>query len=183
MNIFYLDELPFTCAAYHCDRHVVKMVLEYAQIISTTHRILDNWDKNAVGLYKQTHVNHPSVIWARTSYQNYSYLASLFSFLCKEYTYRYGKVHKADMAINYHLGSALYDGPKNIPDISPTPIPLCMPDDVKTNRAVDSYRNYYNKYKAPFARWTKREVPSWFTGYEQYPIIQNYNKGVIHNAI
>ena len=41
MNIFYLHENPEICAEYHCDKHVVKMILETAQMLSTAHRIID----------------------------------------------------------------------------------------------------------------------------------------------
>lgn len=41
MNIFYLDPNPTKCARYHADKHCVKMVLEYAQLLSTAHRVLD----------------------------------------------------------------------------------------------------------------------------------------------
>ena len=58
MNIFYLDKLPDDCAEMHCDRHTVKMVLEYAQMLSTAHRILDGDDVHP-DLYKITHKNHP----------------------------------------------------------------------------------------------------------------------------
>lgn len=40
MNIFYLDENPKLCAEYHCDRHVVKMILESAQLLCTAVRVL-----------------------------------------------------------------------------------------------------------------------------------------------
>ena len=41
MNIFYLDTNPALCAEYHCDKHVVKMIIEYAQMLSTAHRVID----------------------------------------------------------------------------------------------------------------------------------------------
>lgn len=41
MNIFYLDKNPVMAAQYHCDQHVVKMILETAQMLSTAHRVLD----------------------------------------------------------------------------------------------------------------------------------------------
>ena len=51
MNIFYLHSDPKTCASMHCDKHVVKMILETAQMLSTAHHELDG--ENVVeGLYK-----------------------------------------------------------------------------------------------------------------------------------
>jgi len=41
MNIFYLDKDPIKSAEMHCDKHVVKMIIEYAQLLSTAHRVLD----------------------------------------------------------------------------------------------------------------------------------------------
>ena len=38
MNIFHLDKNPIKCALYHCDKHVVKMILETAQMLSTAYQ-------------------------------------------------------------------------------------------------------------------------------------------------
>ena len=85
MNIFYLDEKPMTAARMHCDKHVVKMILESAQMLSTAHRILDGNDyADRRGLYKATHKNHPANIWVRESANNYVWLYNLFTFLCIE---------------------------------------------------------------------------------------------------
>lgn len=51
MNIFALDRHPGYAAMYHCDKHIVKMATEYAQILSTVVRIKRGysgvlaWDK------------------------------------------------------------------------------------------------------------------------------------------
>ena len=111
MNIFYLDPDPRTCAEMHCDKHCVKMIIEYAQLMSTAHRVIDGteytdltangrrikrWrlddDRESI-LYKASHINHPSAIWCRANYDNYVWLYRMWFYLCKEYTYRYGKVH------------------------------------------------------------------------------------------
>ena len=94
MNIFYLDSRPHVAAKDHCDKHVVKMILESAQMLCTAHRELDG-DVPDV-FYKSTHKNHPSTIWARSKAGNYRWLYDLFVSLCDEYTYRYGKVHLSD---------------------------------------------------------------------------------------
>ena len=98
----------------HVDKHCVKMILEYAQLLSTAHRILDGTqsvglsktgrkqtryvlpDDRESMLYSATHINHPSAIWCRQSAQNYLWLTDLLNFLCAEYTYRYGKTHKIE---------------------------------------------------------------------------------------
>ena len=41
MNVFYLHEDPQICAQMHADRHVVKMIVEYGQMMSTAHRVQD----------------------------------------------------------------------------------------------------------------------------------------------
>jgi hypothetical protein len=41
MNIFALATDPVLAAQMHCDKHVVKMIVEYAQLLSTAHRVLD----------------------------------------------------------------------------------------------------------------------------------------------
>mgnify|MGYP001158104967 CR=1 FL=1 len=160
MNIFYLDKDVNKCAQYHNDKHCVKMILEYAQLLCTAHWELDVSNQvmnNPMGLYKPTHKNHPSAVWVRQSKKNYEYLYSLFNALCHEYSYRYGKIH-----LTYSkLHNVLATPPQNIPDkefTQPTP---AMPDDVKDNDSINAYRKYYNKYKQHLAKWTNREVPEW----------------------
>ena len=182
MNIFMLDENASVAAKMHCDKHVVKMILEYAQLLSTAHRVLDG--KEIIGhtksgrkqkqwampeghihedvLYKATHVNHPSAVWARKSYRNYSWLYSLFMACCAEYEYRYGKKH-----LTYtKLATALEYPPSNIPgrsDENCTPILQAMPDEYKQPDGVKAYRSYYKTKKDNFKMvWTGRETPKWF---------------------
>ena len=47
MNIFYLHPDPTIAAQMMCDKHVLKMVLETAQLLSTAHRELDGDEKAA----------------------------------------------------------------------------------------------------------------------------------------
>ena len=75
MNIFYLHDDPEVCAKSHCDKHVVKMILEYSQLLSTAHHELDG--EPSIECYKSTHKNHPSALWARTNRSNYNWLWSL----------------------------------------------------------------------------------------------------------
>jgi len=39
MNIFFLDEDPTLSAQYHVDKHVVKMILETAQLLCGAHHV------------------------------------------------------------------------------------------------------------------------------------------------
>ena len=181
MNIFYLHKDPKVCAEMHNDKHTIKMILEYAQLLSTAHRLLDgtpHLTKSKTGrnvvryilpesrentLYSATHINHPSAIWARKNVSNYNYLYSLFICLCKEYEYRYGKTHLCYTK----LAKQLSVPPHNIPKgefTEPTP---AMPDDVKVaGNSVESYRNYYINNKQHLATWNgklnSRPIPEWF---------------------
>ena len=180
MNIFYLDKDPVACAQAHLDKHVVKMILEYAQLLSTAHRLVDGklvegktktgrkkkvWkldDERDSILYNATHVNHPSAVWARDNYHNYKRLYALFVATCDEYTYRYGKVHLTDTK----LRSILATPPNFVDDhqtrilLDPTP---AMPDECKiAGDVIGSYRKYYIDKKADMAKWTNREPPEWF---------------------
>ena len=158
MNIFYLSKDAETAAQLHCDKHVVKMILETAQMLSTAHRVLDG-DEYAddMGLYKLAHKNHPSTIWARTSEHNYRWLYNLYYYLLKEYTFRYGKRHASERLI-----SPLSKLPDNISDLGFTDPPQCMPDYCKGDDTVLAYRTYYILEKMRFAKWKKRPMPEWF---------------------
>ena len=177
MNIFYLHPEPKTSASLHCDKHVVKMIIEYAQQLSTAHRVLDGiewYDKNKNGhkikrwrledaeldnvLYKASHVNHPDNVWVRKSKENYDYLYRMFVFLCEEYTWRYGKIHETEKK----LRRILHNAPKNISDVPFTEPPQAMPDYCKNANTVIAYRNYYINEKKDFAKWTRRTDPEWF---------------------
>tara|TARA_R100000654_G_scaffold22223_3_gene44504 strand:+ start:160 stop:633 length:474 start_codon:yes stop_codon:yes gene_type:complete len=151
MNIFYLDKDPLKCATLHCDKHCVKMIIEYAQLLSTAHRVLDN----NTDVYKVAHLNHPSTIWTRKNKSNYKWLAMLWTYLCCEYTHRYEKTHMTEKK----LRSILVHAPKNIPDGYFIEPPQCMPEDVKRNSSITAYQEYYKKYKRYFARWTNRPMP------------------------
>ena len=176
MNIFYLDRDVKTCAEMHNDKHVVKMIIEYAQLMSTAHRLLDGeeyYDLTANGrkikrwrlnderenvLMKASHVNHPSAVWVRQSKQNYVWLMQMWCCLLQEYTYRYGKTHACS-----RLVSVLSEMPHNLPEkpfTEPTP---AMPDEYKVkNNSVKSYINYYVGAKQHLANWKKRTIPSWY---------------------
>ena len=159
MNIFYLSNEPSECARQHADKHVVKMILETAQLLSNAHHMLDG-DQVIKPIYKLTHKNHPSAIWVRSSVTHYKWLWLLLVELCKEYTHRYGKVHKVERE---GLLKVLEVPPNNIPSNSwMSDPPPAMPDEYKVANTVESYRNYYKGAKKHFARWTNREVPEWF---------------------
>ena len=157
------------------------MILEYAQLLSTAHRVLDGVltvglsksgrkrkqyvlnDQRDQVLYSATHINHPSAVWVRQNKANYDFLYALFVSTCDEYTHRYGKTHLTDSK----LREALHEFPNNIYSDDklhvwhgPTP---AMPDECKiTGDHLASYRKYYIDKKADMAMWTNREPPEWF---------------------
>jgi hypothetical protein len=156
MNIFALDQDPQLSAEMHNDKHVVKMILEYAQILSTTHRLLDG-DKDI--LYKATHKNHPSTVWARQSTANYKWLHKLWVCLSNEYTHRYDKTH-----LSYtKLKDILNTPPSNLQEGPLTSVSQAMPEEYKNSLDhIKAYRDYYIGEKQALAKWTKRDVPLWY---------------------
>ena len=135
MNIFILSDDPVDAAIQHNDKHVVKMILESAQLLSTAHRILDGKEQieqrqtitsrnNEPGviktrnvkvwklpdnrdsiLYQATHRNHPCAIWCRETSANYYWLHALMVALCDEYYYRYGQ-YKGDTGVHHKVRSS-----------------------------------------------------------------------------
>lgn len=175
MNIFFLDKNPKLAAEYHVDKHCVKMILETAQLLSTAHRVLDGtetvglsqtgrkakrWilsDERETVLYSATHIHHPSAVWVRQSKANYVWLYNLFVELCKEYTYRYDKVHKCQRELIFLQLARI---PENIPDVTFTEPTPAMPDQYKVpGNSVQAYHNYYNGEKTRMFAWKKRTVP------------------------
>lgn len=167
----------------HNSKHTVKMILEYAQLLSTAHRVIDGTiiegtspsgrkrttyilpDTREDVLYSATHINHPSAIWVRQSHNNYMWLSELLIELCKEYTYRYGKVHKVERD---GLLSQLLHSPENI-NLSKSftePTPAMPVEYIVENDSIASYRNYYLQAKTHLANWkgkvNNREVPLWY---------------------
>lgn len=157
MNIFFLDNDINLSAQYHCDKHVVKMIIEYAQLLSTTHRIIDNITDDDL-LYKTTHTKHPSAIWTMQSIENYNYLYSLFIALCNEYTHRYGKVHLSFTK----LATRLKNPPINIPQTNFINPPLVMPSEYHCDDYIKAYRDYY-KSKNFVLSYKNRQTPDWLS--------------------
>lgn len=154
MNIFVLDENPKIAAQYHNNKHVVKMILESAQMMSTV--IKQQFPEADV--YKPTHKNHPCTKWAAESIQNFNWLYQLSIELCKEYTHRYGKIHKTQLVIEKMKP---YINKINFPLNSLTPFAQAMPDEYKNSDPITAYRNYYIFEKSKFLDYKNREKPSW----------------------
>lgn len=162
MNVFVLDKDPYTAAQYHTDKHVIKMVLESAQILSTACYLNNIIDCN---LYKPTHIKHPCVVEAAISKENYFWVLSLFSRLCDEYLYRFSKIHKSSSLLPY-----LTNHVEKFPSSGSLCFAQAMPDEYKNEfYYVDAYRSYYQACKMKdkngksMAFWTKRQKPWWLT--------------------
>lgn len=154
LNIFVLDPSPKLAAVYQCDKHVVKMVLESAQLLCS------QFDPKYNPPYKRTHYNHPCSVWARISKQNFLWLAAHAMYLSIEYTFRYGRIHAANKAIRWAIDNVDLI---NLPSTTLTDFALAMPDKYKENSAVNSYRNYYKGDKVVFAKWNRgRQSPAWW---------------------
>ena len=152
MNIFILDKNIKKCAKYHCDQHVVKMILESVQILCTALN-----KKGFKTPYKSTHINHPCVLWAETSYDNYLWLKELTLELNFEYLYRFSKSsdHKSIYVLN-EIAEYKY------PRTGLTEFAQAMPDKYKVpGNPVKAYRKFYLGEKMGFAKWTKRQIPAW----------------------
>jgi hypothetical protein len=154
MNIFFLSLNPTEAARLHCDKHVVKMILETAQLLYTAHWVYES--PLPEGAYRKTHPNHPSARWVRESLVNYRWLCSLGIALCEEYTYRYGKVHKTE----HHLRWLTANTPTNLVDVGWTLPRLAMPDEYKDKDPVVAYRRYYMGAKVRLLSYTKRPTPT-----------------------
>jgi len=183
MNIFVLDKNPSKAAEYHCDKHVVKMILEAGQMMCASHwlHLLDNYYEGQKSDFKRvkdiqdwlfentpkkeqppwrlSHMRHPCTIWTNESFSNYNWHFELGKSLCKEYTRRYGRIHKSEIIIDW-LGNNI---PKNMRNLGMTDFVICMKEEYKISEdPVECYRNYYLKDKVRFARWKLNNHPDWW---------------------
>ena len=166
MNIFVLSDNPAEAAMAHNDKHVRKMILETAQLLSTAWHCaspgLIEWSPEGRPLlmnepiYKTSHANHPCAIWARTSQGNYSWLWRLGTYLLDEYEFRWQRIHACAPVI-----TAL----SLVPDIRQremTDFVFAGQPELKVLGAVEAYRELYRTVKRPIAVWTRRKPPEWF---------------------
>ena len=163
MNIFFLSFIPSEAAKLHCDKHVVKMILESTQLLYSAHWVL-NPENVPANAYKIAHKNHPCSIWVRKSLSNYMWLASLAWWLCKEYQYRYGeeRTHKSEP----HIVWLLYNPPKSIPFCVFTQPAQAMPDEYKQENVIKAYETFYleSKHKTRgIVKYTRRPWPEFLT--------------------
>lgn len=169
MNIFFLSMNPMLAAMMMCDKHIIKMILESAQILSMAYSaILKNQeDAEKKLVYKTTkrYLNHPATIWAQKSSENFQWLLAHACALLNEHKIRYNpkQVHKSRAIIYF-----IIDEFEKIADLFPqqsfTKPPLMMPEECRiSSNTVKSYRYFYRHDKSDFAKWQKiRKQPSWW---------------------
>lgn len=150
MNVFITSLDPVVCAKDHCTIHQNKMIVEYAQLLSTAHHELGS-ELDAKRIYKSTHVNHPSAKWVREAAANYIYTWQLAMELCKLYRKRTAKVHATEKVIL--LLTAM---PVNIPIKSMTEPAQAMPDMFKKDNVCEAYQHYLS---SKFMEWQLRDKP------------------------
>ena len=162
MNIFVLDQDPIMAAKYLCDKHVVKMAVESAQLMASALRHHGATDEDMPLTkdgkpYAGGYPDHPCTLWAGESMHNFVWLGMHGLSICTEYTKRYdGKEHACREAILRMFEYVMY-----LPDEGPTPYALAMPDEYKCSDPVRSYRTYYVHGKS-WANWQRGIEPAWF---------------------
>lgn len=154
MNIFVLHKNPKIAAQYMADKHVVKMVLETAQLLCSMF-------PEGMAPYKRTHYNHPCAKWLRESRNNYLWLIKHGIALNEEYQYRWERKrnHASVLVILWcldHMEQLQFEQEKL------TPFALAMPDKCKRSDYVEAYRIYYRQCKQSIATWKRREIPFWW---------------------
>ena len=183
MNIFYVDKNPETAAKMMCDKHIIKMILESAQMLCTAKRVLDgkeymaktkngrnikrwrleNSNEEAI-IYKAGWLGHPSTQWVLKSAYNYVWLYNHMMALNQEYKLRWQK--NVNHTSIDKLGFILRNPPKNARvDVMGTDATPAMPDHCKIpGDVVGSYRKYYILEKRRFAKWEKPNavMPDWY---------------------
>jgi len=178
MNIFALTKDPVLSAQQMLDKHVVKMPTESCQMLHTNSLYFHY--KSVYGtepslkelkefhvfinskLMKPAMLNHPSTIWARTTKANYMWLYNHAIALCKEYTFRYGKIHGTEKRIGDSFTFSYEEE-----DL--TPVSIAMADIYRLPKerhswdfVIKSYRHYYLQGKWDFATWKKNRRPEWW---------------------
>jgi hypothetical protein len=186
MNIFAVSVNPKTAANNLCDKHIPKMIVETAQMLSTAHRLLDGAEyqgSSATGravkrwrldyqrdslVYHAGYVNHPCTTWCRSTLGNYQWLATHGRQLCEEFKYRYMKPHKTESLMDFLLNNPPV---KITQSTAVEDFTLAMPDTYKFSVGVDGeplskvekYRNFYICEKSRFAYWKNfNNVPMWY---------------------
>lgn len=167
MQIFFLSRSAKEAAQMACDKHVVKQIIETAQILSTV------WFKVHGSKHKLYHQlgwlckpwpnkKHPSILWVEASRANYAWTVQYWGALLSEYTNRYHKFHKFQ-TMHDNLVTMIPDPSLVSDDFVPmSPEYQALPVELKDEDPVVAYRAYYKRDKARFAKWAHSETPTWW---------------------
>lgn len=161
MNIFVVEENPLDAAQALVDKHVVKMVLETTQMISTVARA-----RAYTAPYKSTHAKHPCTIWASSHPSNMRWLFDHGFELCREYSRRYnGRIHASET----HMRKMWNDLHLWWPEVEEsrwqdhTTFVQAMPEELRGSCPIQAYRSYYRVAKSHIASWKiPNRKPSWY---------------------
>jgi hypothetical protein len=163
MNIFAVDQDPHVAATCLVDRHVVKMILETAQMMCSVF-------PEGEAPYRRTHYNHPCGVWTRERIDNYEWLYRHGAALSQEFTFRFNNTHKSSAVIEWCWNNAtrsLFRSEGHM-----TPFAQAMPEEFKCADPIAAYRYYYRVAKAHLHQWTRRQPPSWIN---YHPAIRKRN--------
>jgi hypothetical protein len=189
MNIFVLDRNAITAAEQHCDKHVRKMVIESAQMLTTAyyfgagiksnkaadarrsdiHDIFGGFprvdDQGKPLPYRISHPGHPCTVWTSKSFNNFAWHLLLASALSEEFQRRWGKEHAVKpilgwMAKHPPPSSYAFDESFNL-----TPFAQAMPECFRGPDPVEAYRRLYHHKASLFdVTWkAPSTAPDWFS--------------------
>jgi hypothetical protein len=164
MNIFYVDANPLLAAQALCNKHVNKMIVETAQILSNCYSLErmaepDCPRTQAGSPRKHSYPHHPCCKWVQKSFENWQWLVAHGLSLEMERLYRGFEPHFSVEFIKW-CGN---NKPVFIESDFTMP-PQAMPDEYKMENPVEAYRRYYNEYKRNTIqmKWTRRNPPEWW---------------------
>lgn len=170
MQILVTDENPLTVAREMCDKHLLKLIVEATQLLSTHMYIVAPETYNRLDLYKPTHIRHPATTWLLESQNNVWWLLLCAHEMIMEYRYRYKKTHACKDKIMKIFEiwsepfSTIFETQYLLKANNHTPFRQIMPDYFKIEgMPVEAYRNYVQSAKGHFATWKiKSRRPSWW---------------------
>ena len=151
MNVFYTNDCPIQTANEHCYVHVVKMLTEHCQMLTTAHHLVDGTTLD----WKPTHPDHPSTVWIRSSKAHYDWVVQCSLRLAEIYKEHSGKVHKSAIYLQ-----KLLKAPRNISNKSFVAPPVAAEDKFKAMAIWHDVPTAYQAYlNSKFAEWACREKP------------------------
>jgi hypothetical protein len=163
VNFFYLDKDPKKCAKYYCNKHILKIPIEIAQILSKIHYEL-NSKIDYSKIYKNSSVVKNTLgpyCWIKESLDNYFWASKLGLELINEYKIRYNKTeHKTESILQY-----LYKNPPNLPKVKGTKFKGTNKYDmfqfVSDDPIICAQYNYA-EMKCINDKWNEDGPPDWF---------------------